>query len=282
MPREIEYEKIVEAVKEIALRANYKLPKDVVHAFQQALEREESEVGREVLRQILLNAEAAEKEEMAYCQDTGVAVVFVEIGQDVCVVGCSLRDAIEEGVKRAYTEGYLRASMVYDPVFERKNTKDNTPPIIHYEIVPGDKLKLIFAPKGAGSENTSRLAMLKPADGWEGVKRFVLETVKLAGPNACPPFTVGVGIGGNFEYCALLAKKALLRPVGERSQDPVARRIEEELIEEINKVGWGPMGFGGTTTAIDVKVELYPCHIASLPVAVNIQCHASRHAEVEL
>jgi fumarate hydratase subunit alpha len=282
MPREIEYEKIVEAVKEIALRANYKLPKDVVHAFQQALEREESELGREVLRQILLNAEAAEKEEMAYCQDTGVAVVFVEIGQDVCVVRGSLRDAIEEGVRRAYTEGYLRASMVYDPVFERKNTKDNTPPIIHYEVVPGDKLKLIFAPKGAGSENTSRLAMLKPADGWEGVKRFVLETVKLAGPNACPPFTVGVGIGGNFEYCALLAKKALLRPVGERSKDPVARRIEEELLEEINKIGWGPMGFGGTTTAIDVKVELYPCHIASLPVAVNIQCHASRHAEVEL
>jgi fumarate hydratase subunit alpha len=282
MPREIEYEKVVEAVKEIALRANYKLPKDVVFAFQQALEREESEVGREVLRQILLNAEAAEKEEMAYCQDTGVAVVFVKIGQDVCVVGGSLRDAIEEGVRRAYTEGYLRASMVYDPVFERKNTKDNTPPIIHYEVVPGDRLKLIFAPKGAGSENTSRLAMLKPADGWEGVKRFVLETVKLAGPNACPPFTVGVGIGGNFEYCALLAKKALLRPVGERSKDPVARRIEEELIEEINKVGWGPMGFGGTTTAIDVKVELYPCHIASLPVAVNIQCHASRHAEVEL
>jgi fumarate hydratase subunit alpha len=282
MPREIEYEKIVGVVKEIALRANYKLPRDVVHAFQQALEREESELGREVLRQILLNAEAAEKEEMAYCQDTGVAVVFVEIGQDVRVVGGSLRDAIEEGVRRAYTEGYLRASMVYDPVFERKNTKDNTPPIIHYEIVPGDKLKLIFAPKGAGSENTSRLAMLKPADGWEGVKRFVLETVKLAGPNACPPFTVGVGIGGNFEYCALLAKKALLRPVGERSKDPVARRIEEELLEEINKIGWGPMGFGGTTTAIDVKVELYPCHIASLPVAVNIQCHASRHAEVEL
>jgi fumarate hydratase subunit alpha len=282
MPKEIEYEKIVEAVKEIALRANYKLPKDVVFAFQQALEREESEVGREVLRQILLNAESAEKEEMAYCQDTGVAVVFVEIGQDVRIVGGSLRDAIEEGVRRAYTEGYLRASMVYDPVFERKNTKDNTPPIIHYEIVPGDRLKLIFAPKGAGSENTSRLAMLKPADGWEGVKRFVLETVKLAGPNACPPFTVGVGIGGNFEYCALLAKKALLRPVGERSKDPVARRIEEELFEEVNKVGWGPMGFGGTTTAIDVKVELYPCHIASLPVAVNIQCHASRHAEVEL
>lgn len=219
---------------------------------------------------------------MAYCQDTGVAVVFVDIGQDVHVVGGSLEDAINEGVRRAYTEGYLRASMVYDPVFERKNTKDNTPAVIHYRVVPGDKLRLVFAPKGAGSENTSRLAMLKPADGWEGVKKFILETVKLAGPNACPPFTVGVGIGGNFEYCALLAKRALLRPVGERSQDPVARRIEEELIEEINKIGWGPMGFGGTVTAVDVKVELYPCHIASLPVAVNIQCHASRHAEIEL
>jgi len=241
----VEYSQIVEAVKEIALQANYTLPQDVVVAFKEALNREESELGREVLRQILLNAEVAEQEQMAYCQDTGVAVVFVEIGQDVHVVGGSLTDAINEGVRRAYTEGYLRASMVYDPVFERKNTRDNTPAIIHYEVVPGDKLRIVFAPKGAGSENTSRLAMLKPADGWEGVKRFVLETVKLAGPNACPPFTVGVGIGGNFEYCALLAKKALLRPVGERSKDPIARRIEEELLEDINKLGWGPMGFGG-------------------------------------
>lgn len=280
--REVHYEDIVQAVKEIAIRANYELPEDVVYAFQRALEREESELGKEVLRQILLNAQAAREEGMAYCQDTGVAVVFVEIGQDVHVVGGSLEKAIEEGVRRAYTEGYLRASMVYDPVFERKNTGDNTPPVVHYKVVPGDRLRLIFAPKGAGSENTSRLAMLKPADGWEGVKRFVLETVKLAGPNACPPFTVGVGIGGTFEYCALLAKKALLKPVNERSSDPVARRIEEELIEEINKIGWGPMGFGGTVTAVDVKVELYPCHIASLPVAVNIQCHASRHAEIEL
>ncbi len=280
--REVHYEDIVQAVKEIAIRANYELPEDVVYAFQRALEKEESELGKEVLRQILLNAQAAKQEGMAYCQDTGVAVVFVELGQDVRVVGGPLEKAIEEGVRRAYTEGYLRASMVYDPVFERKNTGDNTPPIIHYKVVPGDRLRLIFAPKGAGSENTSRLAMLKPADGWEGVRRFVLETVKLAGPNACPPFTVGVGIGGTFEYCALLAKKALLRPVGERNPDPVARRIEEELIEEANKIGWGPMGFGGAVTAVDVKVELYPCHIASLPVAVNIQCHASRHAEVEL
>jgi len=280
--REIQYEQIVEAVKKIAIKANYEIPEDVELAYQGALKREESEIGREVLQQILLNIRAAREEQMAYCQDTGVAVVFVDIGQDVHVVGGSLEDAINEGVRRAYTEGYLRASMVYDPVFERKNTKDNTPAVIHYRVVPGDKLRLVFAPKGAGSENTSRLAMLKPADGWEGVKKFILETVKLAGPNACPPFTVGVGIGGNFEYCALLAKMALLRPVGERSQDPVARRIEEELIEEIYKIGWGPMGFGGTVTAVDVKVELYPCHIASLPVAVNIQCHASRHAEIEL
>ncbi|MEJ5339398.1 MAG: fumarate hydratase [Aquificaceae bacterium] len=280
--REVHYEQIVEAVRRIAIKANYELPEDVELAYQSALRREESELGREVLQQILLNIRAAREEQAAYCQDTGVAVVFVELGQEVHVVGGSLEDAINEGVRKAYTEGYLRASMVYDPVFERKNTRDNTPAVIHYRVVPGDRLKLTFAPKGAGSENTSRLAMLKPADGWEGVKRFVLETVKLAGPNACPPFTVGIGIGGTFEYCALLAKKALLRPVGERSSDPVARRIEEELIEEINKIGWGPMGFGGTVTAVDVKVELYPCHIASLPVAVNIQCHASRHAEIEL
>ncbi len=280
--REVHYDQIVEAVREIAIKANYEIPEDVELAYQSAIKKEESEIGREVLSQILLNIKSAREEQMAYCQDTGVAVVFVEIGQDVHVVGGSLEDAINEGVRRAYTEGYLRASMVYDPVFERKNTKDNTPAVIHYRVVPGNRLKLTFAPKGAGSENTSRLAMLKPADGWEGVKRFVLETVKLAGPNACPPFTVGVGIGGTFEYCALLAKKALLRPVGERSKDPVAKRIEEELIEEINKIGWGPMGFGGTVTAVDVKVELYPCHIASLPVAVNIQCHANRHAEIEL
>ncbi|MFN4319448.1 MAG: fumarate hydratase [Aquificaceae bacterium] len=280
--REIHYDQIVEAVRQIAIKANYEIPEDVELAYQRVLRKEESELGKEVLQQILLNIKAAREEQMAYCQDTGVAVVFVDIGQEVHVVGGSIEDAINEGVRRAYTEGYLRASMVYDPIFERKNTKDNTPAVIHYRIVPGDKLRLIFAPKGAGSENTSRLAMLKPADGWEGVKRFILETVKMAGPNACPPFTVGVGIGGTFEYCALLAKRALLRPVGERSQDPVARRIEEELIEEVNKIGWGPMGFGGRVTAVDVKVELYPCHIASLPVAVNIQCHASRHAEIEL
>ncbi|MCS7285256.1 MAG: fumarate hydratase, partial [Hydrogenobacter thermophilus] len=200
--REVHCDEIIKAVKEIAIKANYELPEDVVYAFQSALEKEESQIGKEVLRQILLNAQAAKEEQMAYCQDTGVAVIFVEIGQDVHIVGGSLIDAINEGIRQAYKEGYLRASMVYDPVFERKNTKDNTPAVIHTFIVPGDRIKIIFAPKGAGSENTSRLAMLKPADGWEGVKKFVLETVKLAGPNACPPLTVGVGIGGNFELCA--------------------------------------------------------------------------------
>ncbi|WP_340689926.1 fumarate hydratase [Hydrogenobacter thermophilus] len=280
--REVYCDEIIKAVKEIAIKANYELPEDVVYAFQSALEKEESQIGKEVLRQILLNAQAAKEEQMAYCQDTGVAVIFVEVGQDVHIVGGSLIDAINEGIRQAYKEGYLRASMVYDPVFERKNTKDNTPAVIHTFIVPGDRIKIIFAPKGAGSENTSRLAMLKPADGWEGVKKFVLETVKLAGPNACPPLTVGVGIGGDFELCALLSKKALLRKTGERSHDPIARKMEEELIQDINKLGLGPMGFGGKVTAVDVRVELYPCHIASLPVAVNIQCHASRHAEIEL
>ncbi len=278
--REVHVNDIIEAVRKIAIESNYFLPEDALVAYREALRKEESPLGREVLKEIIANAELALKEEMPYCQDTGVAVVFVEVGQDVHIVGGSLEEAINEGVRRAYTEGYLRASMVWDPVFERKNTGDNTPAVIHYEIVEGDKIKIHFAPKGAGSENTSRLAMLKPADGWEGIKRFVLETVKLAGPNACPPLTVGVGIGGNFEYCAYLSKKALLRPIGERSNNEVAKRMEEELMEDINKLGLGPMGFGGRVTAVDVKVELYPCHIASLPVAVNIQCHASRHKEV--
>ena len=280
--REVHVNEITEAVKKIAIEANYFLPEDSLVAYREAIEREESPLGKEVLKEIVANAELAVKEEMPYCQDTGVAVVFVEIGQEVHIVGGSLEKAINEGVRKAYTEGYLRASMVWDPVFERKNTGDNTPAIIHYEIVEGDKLKITFAPKGAGSENTSRIAMLKPADGWEGVRKFILETVKNAGPNACPPLIVGVGIGGNFEYCAYLAKKALLRPIGERSKNEVARKIEEELIEDINKLGLGPMGFGGTVTAVDVKVELFTCHIASLPVAVNIQCHASRHKEVVL
>jgi len=277
--RRVHVEEIVQAVKELTIKANYELPPETVALFEEALRKEVSPIGKEVLRQILENAKVALQEQMPYCQDTGVTVVFLEIGQEVVIEGGSLEDAVNEGVRRATREGYLRASMVWDPIFERKNTGDNTPAIIHTEVVPGDRIKITVAPKGAGSENTSRLAMLKPADGWEGVKRFILETVKGAGPNACPPLTVGVGIGGNFEMCAYLAKKALLRPSGERHPDPMIRKVEEELIGEINKLGLGPMGFGGTVTAVDVKVEMYPCHIASLPVAVNIQCHASRHAE---
>ncbi len=277
--RRVHVEEIIEAVRDLTIEANCKLPEESVEAFKEALKREESPLGREVLSQIVENAKVASEEGMPYCQDTGVTVIFLEVGQEVVIEGGSLIDAVNEGVRRATKEGYLRASMVWDPVFERKNTGDNTPAVVHTEIVPGDRVRIVVAPKGAGSENTSRIAMLKPADGWEGVKRFVLETVKLAGPNACPPLTVGVGIGGNFEYCAYLAKKAILRPYGKRHPDPLIAKVEEELLEDINKLGLGPMGFGGTVTAVDVKVEMFPCHIASLPVAVNIQCHATRHAE---
>ncbi len=277
--RRVQAHEITEAVKELTIKANCEIPEETVTLFKEALGREESPLGREVLQQILQNTEIALKERMPYCQDTGVTVVFIELGQEVVIEGGDLESAVNEGVRQATKEALLRASMVWDPLFERKNTGDNTPAVIHTEVVPGDRVKITVAPKGAGSENTSRLAMLKPADGWEGAKRFILETVKNAGPNACPPLTVGVGIGGNFEYCAYLAKKALLRPHGERHSDPLIAKIEEELIEDINKLGLGPMGFGGTVTAVDVKVEMYPCHIASLPVAVNIQCHASRHAE---
>ena len=277
--RRVQAREITEAVKELTIKANYEIPEETVALFKSALEREESPIGREVLSQILENARSAQEEKMPYCQDTGVTVVFIDIGQEVIIEGGSLESAVNEGVRLATKEGYLRASMVWDPVFERKNTGDNTPAIIHTRVVPGDRVKITVAPKGAGSENTSRLAMLKPADGWEGVKSFILETVEKAGPNACPPLTVGVGIGGNFEMCAILAKRAILRPHGERHPDPMIARVEEELIAEINKLGLGPMGFGGTVTAVDVKVEMAPCHIASLPVAVNIQCHASRHAE---
>ncbi len=280
--RRVRVHEIEEAVKELTIKANYEIPEETLIIFKKALEEEESPIGKEVLSQILENAKASREESSPYCQDTGVTVVFMDIGQEVVIEGGSLEEAVNRGVKRATEEGLLRASMVWDPVFERKNTGDNTPAILHTRVVPGERVKIIVAPKGAGSENTSRLAMLKPADGWEGVKNFILETVEKAGPNACPPLTVGVGIGGNFEMCAILAKRAILRPHGERSGDPLIRKIEEELITEINKLGLGPMGFGGTVTAVDVKVEMMPCHIASLPVAVNIQCHASRHQEKEL
>ncbi|RUM87666.1 MAG: fumarate hydratase [Thermovibrio sp.] len=280
--REVHVDKVREVVKELCKEANYRLPKDVLEAFKRGKEEEVSPVGKNVFEILEENARIAASEEIPYCQDTGFAVIFVEIGQDVRFVGGSLEEAINRGVAEGYTEGFLRKSIVSDPLFERKNTGDNTPAVIHYSIVPGDKVKITVAAKGGGSENMSRLAMLKPADGIEGVKKFVLKTVSDAGPNPCPPITVGVGIGGTFEKVAYLAKKALLRPIGVRNPDPRYARFEEELLSEINKLGIGPSGFGGRITALDVKIEWYPCHIASLPVAVNIQCHASRHKEAEI
>ena len=280
--REVHVDEIVEKVKNLVIDSEYRLPQDFIQAIKVAVEKEESPLGKEILQEILKNAEVAEKEQVAYCQDTGYPVFFVEVGQDVKIVGGSLREAINEGVRRATKEGYLRASLAYDPIFDRKNTQDNTPALIYFDIVEGDKIKIKFAAKGGGSENQSKQAMLKPADGLEGVKKFVLQTIANAGPNACPPFTVGVGIGGTFDYSAVLAKKALFRHIGERHPDPRIAALEEELLNLANQLGVGPLGFGGTTTAVDVKIEIAPCHIASLPVAVNIQCHAARHKEIEI
>ncbi len=279
--REIHANEIKEAVKSIVLEAEYFIPSDFIQAIEKARETEESPIGKEILNTILKNAEVAAEEEVAYCQDTGYPVFFVEIGEDVHVKG-NIKEAINEAVREATKEGYLRASLAYDPVIDRINTGDNTPALIYFDIVPGDKIKIMFAAKGGGSENTSRQMMLKPADGWEGVKNFIIKTVANAGPNACPPFTVGVGIGGTFDYSAVLAKKSLFRHIGERHPDQRIAKLEEELIEEINKLGVGPLGFGGSTTAVDVKIEVAPVHIASLPVAVNIQCHAARHKEIEI
>nr|BAM71687.1 putative fumarate hydratase [uncultured Aquificaceae bacterium] len=280
--REIHYDEIVEKVKNLVMDSEYKLPDDFIQAIKLSVDKEESPLGKEILQEILKNAEVAEKEQVAYCQDTGYPVFFVEVGQDVKIIGGSLKEAINEGVRRATKEGYLRSSLAYDPIFDRKNTGDNTPALIYFDIVEGDKIKIKFAAKGGGSENQSKQAMLKPADGLEGIKKFVLQTIANAGPNACPPFTVGVGIGGTFDYSAVLAKKALFRHIGERHPDPKIAALEEELLNLSNQLGVGPLGFGGTTTAVDVKIEIAPCHIASLPVAVNIQCHAARHKEIEI
>lgn len=279
--REIHADKIIETVKNLCIKANYELPQDVREFLLKALEREESEVGREVIKQLLENADIAQRERIPICQDTGSAVVFVELGQDVHIVGGNLHDAINEGVRRGYTEGYLRKSIVRDPL-RRKNTGDNTPAFIHVELVPGDKMKITVLPKGGGSENMGKLAILTPAEGIDGVKRFVLKAVEEAGPNPCPPIVLGVGIGGTFEYASYLAKKALLRPLGMRNPDPFYAELEEELIEEINKLGIGPQGLGGITTALDVHVEYFATHITSLPVAVNFNCHATRRAEEEI
>ncbi|ERM91195.1 fumarate hydratase [Caldanaerobacter subterraneus subsp. yonseiensis KB-1] len=275
--REIKASQIVEVVKKLCTEANYNLPDDILKGLKIRKKEEKSPLGQKILEDIILNAEIAMQEKMAICQDTGMAVVFVEIGQEVRVVDGDLEEAINEGVRLGYKEGYLRKSVVKSPI-ERINTDDNTPAIIHYRVCRGDRLIITVMPKGAGSENMSALKMLKPSDGLEGVKRFVIETVEKSGPNACPPLIVGVGLGGDFEYAAYLAKKALLRKVGERHQDILIARLEEELLNEINSLGIGPMGLGGTTTALDVHIEVYPTHIASLPVAVNLGCHATRHA----
>ncbi|WP_297452812.1 fumarate hydratase [Persephonella sp.] len=280
--REINVSVIKDKVKQMILDAEYKLPEDFIKALETAKAFEESETGKEILDTILENAKVAATEQVAYCQDTGYPVFFVEIGQDVHITGGNIRDAINEAVREATKEGYLRASLAYDPIFDRKNTGDNTPALIYFDIVPGDKIKIKFAAKGGGSENQSKQAMLKPADGIEGIKKFVLKSIANAGPNACPPFTVGVGIGGTFDYSAVLAKKALFRPIGHRHPDPRIAMLEEELLQLANQLGVGPLGFGGTTTAVDVKIEIAPVHIASLPVAVNIQCHAARHTELEI
>lgn len=276
--RTIHTNEITENIKEMCIEANLHLAKDVVNAITHAEEQEESTIGKKILGQLKENMDIAKTENIPICQDTGMAVVFIKIGQDVHLEGALLEDAINEGIRQGYTEGYLRKSVVGDPIL-RENTKDNTPGIIHYEIVAGDKVEITVAPKGFGSENMSRVCMLKPADGIEGVKEAVLETVRLAGPNACPPMVVGVGIGGTFEKCAILAKKALTRNLDEPSAIPYVAELEKELLEKINKLGFGPGGLGGVNTALGVNIETYPTHIAGLPVAINICCHVNRHVK---
>ena len=275
--RTIPVSQITDAVKEMCIEANLFLTKDMEAALKQAKKSEEAPLGHSVLDQLCQNLQIAGEDSIPICQDTGMAVVFLEVGQEVHFEGGILEDAVNEGIRRGYTEGCLRKSVVSDPLI-RENTKDNTPGVIHYSIVPGDRVKITVAPKGFGSENMSRIFMLKPADGEEGVKNAVLTAVKEAGPNACPPMVVGVGIGGTFEKCALLAKQALTRPLDQRSEIPWVRVMEEELLERINRSGIGPGGLGGTTTALGVNINTYPTHIAGLPVAVNICCHVNRHA----
>ncbi len=279
--REINTREVINAVRDMCIEANYGLSDDMRSALDKAAATDSSELGRSILSQLQKNLKIAGEDQIPICQDTGMAVVFVELGQDVHITGGSLEDAINEGVRRGYTEGYLRKSVVGDPI-ERVNTKDNTPAVIHYFVKEGDKLKITIAPKGFGSENMSRVFMLKPADGVEGIKNAVLTAVKDAGPNACPPMVVGVGIGGTFEKCALLAKKALTRNIEVHSELPHVRALEEEILKEINESNIGPGGLGGSTTAFAVNIETYATHIAGLPVGVNICCHVNRHAVREL
>ncbi len=274
--RTVRVEEIIKNIKEMCIEANHYLTEDMEQALRAAGETEKSPLGRQILQQLEDNLEIAAKDRIPICQDTGMAVIFMEIGQDVHMEGGGLTDAVNEGVRQGYQEGYLRKSVVGDPVI-RENTKDNTPAVIHYDIVEGEQIRITVAPKGFGSENMSRIFMLKPADGIEGIKNAVLEAVREAGPNACPPVVVGVGIGGTFEKCALLAKKALTRPVNEHSHIPYVRELEEELLAGINQSGIGPGGLGGSTTALAVNINTYPTHIAGLPVAVNMCCHVNRH-----
>ena len=274
----INVNEIIKTVKELSIEANYYLPNDVKEAIEEAEKNEKWPIANNILNKILENSQIAAAEKMPICQDTGMACVFVDIGQDVHITGGSLEEAINEGVRQGYAEGFLRKSVVKDPL-HRVNTNDNTPALIYYNMVPGDKVKITVAPKGFGSENMSRIAMLKPSDGLEGVKNFVLETVRMAGPNPCPPIVIGIGIGGSFDKAAYLAKKALIRPVNENNTDEFYGNLEKELLEEVNKIGIGLQGFGGKTTALALNIETYPTHIAGLPVAVNINCHATRHKE---
>ena len=281
MIRTVNTEDIVKNIKEMCIEANHYLSKDVDKALKDATASEKSELGKKILNQLQENLKIAAEEMIPICQDTGMAVIFLEVGQDVHFEGMAIEDAVNEGVRQGYTEGYLRKSVVGDPII-RENTKDNTPAVIHYSIVPGNKVKITLAPKGFGSENMSCVFMLKPADGIEGVKNAILTAVKDAGPNACPPMVVGVGVGGTFEKCALMAKKALTRPVDEHSEIPYVRELEEEMLTKINQLGIGPGGLGGTTTALAVNVNTYATHIAGLPVAVNICCHVNRHVVREV
>lgn len=279
--RTIHVDTITENIKEMCIEANHFLSDDMKHALDNAFASEKSPLGKQILGQLQENLQIAGQDMIPICQDTGMAVIFMEIGQDVHFEGGSLEAAIHEGVRKGYVEGYLRKSVVKDPII-RENTKDNTPAVIHYEMTMGEQVRITVAPKGFGSENMSRVFMLKPADGIEGVKEAVLTAVKEAGPNACPPMVVGVGIGGTFEKCALMAKRALTRPVDIRSQIPYVRELEEELLQKINTSGIGPGGLGGTTTALAINIDTYPTHIAGLPVAINICCHVNRHAVREI
>lgn len=281
MIRTIHTDILIETIKKMCIEANHNLSIDMKEALMEARKNEKSQIGKKILNQLEENLSIASSEMIPICQDTGMAVFFIEIGQDVHFEGCLLEDAINEGVRKGYEEGFLRKSVVGDPIL-RENTKDNTPAVVHYSIVPGDKVKITFAPKGFGSENMSRVFMLKPADGIEGVKKAILTTVKEAGPNACPPMVIGVGIGGTFEKCAIMAKQALTRPIHEHSPIPYIEELEKELLEKINKMGIGPGGLGGKTTALAVNINTYPTHIAGLPVAINICCHVNRHLVREI